>query len=1065
MATINFNDSQKFGTIADIKNYQEKGKDFFDAEEKKCFFFIASVDTAREIGNLLAKIKEAKSKKTWELAELVSTIEELKKEEKKNTLAVREIESNGELLTEAITYLGMRHRFQDEKKLTKEEREVKVKELNTEIGKAQNAQSVNNARIKILQTERDNAFIAKKNEEKLSGKNELILAVLKKDTSKRFKKPDGTGEDTLNNIHLVIKDYKNGNVSKEDNNITDNKGDGTTVSVIDLVDHARTFLDNIKNYSPFINHKSIESPLLSHFFGSRNWNNKHNVGFTQGEVGESLLQVLKDIGAENLKAVVEKVPGISNDEKKDLKDYADEITKFINYTELVDGKGYWEAVSKWSLDTGQKGDEFKKNLMKQGFNEYPYVNIPNWEHIFKFMKLVFPLKSGDTKVEDRKYYSDLVPSDKVKKNFTVYGWDTDIDASEKFTGSGEVPAGKYNSLMRFAQKSNKASQTMKKQVTEPARRISPDSTFKDMVQLWWNIFIPYMEDAYDASKNGWNTSADYDTEYEVRRKKYLEEIRFVRTMRAILKEMGIISMEDEVDEFLLKISSEVRSGAISESDWKKSRQGYMIVLGKDYDLERSNYQSVDHDNAISNAEDLLASRQQRILALESKIESLDKQLDGLRKDNVDKEIHIQTCKSQLALYQEDEEFDNKDLEGKKKGFDDLYNKKTSQDGKWTFLQLKSLEYRLNKIKEEMDDADFTTEYGDKRKEIDDLSKEVAVIWSGFHEWKTALSKNDTKDKAIIFIKKDEAKTGTKLEDIEKVFEKFAEKVKLEDEEQADWDKIKDAIEYPDKYKDSPTSTLKITDLVEVLKGEKELKETDLKTLTAWQATTNFKEKAKIEALVNKYKPGSTEKDQKSGEFKEHLKHEKWGGDWGGKKIEGDNYWEDFVKESPAFIIGAIKHFEWENDTKENKDKITAEMETMNKWESDDKKKKANPDDDKKWDVKKAAHIAQFLYLKAENKSGEQLVKNVMNVEDKPEDDEKDKPEQNGGDKKMGWGKEWFGFGNTGKSLLAYGLILVAVVGIGGAIFWKQIKEWWSGPAEEEGRIGEEGEAKEEVENE
>jgi len=48
-------------------------------------------------------------------------------------------------------------------------------------------------------------------------------------------------------------------------------------------------------------------------------------------------------------------------------------------------------------------------------------------------------------------------------------------------------------------------------------------------------------------------------------------------------------------------------------------------------------------------------------------------------------------------------------------------------------------------------------------------------------------------------------------------------------------------------------------------------------------------------------------------------------------------------------------------------------------------------------------------------------------------------------------KSWlkFGKGNIGKPLFTYSLILLAIIGLAAFIFWKQISEWWNGPAEEE----------------
>jgi len=236
----------------------------------------------------------------------------------------------------------------------------------------------------------------------------------------------------------------------------------------------------------------------------------------------------------------------------------------------------------------------------------------------------------------------------------------------------------------------------------------------------------------------------------------------------------------------------------------------------------------------------------------------------------------------------------------------------------------------------------------------------------------------------------------------------------------------------DDGKDGPTSTLTIADLVEALKGTKELKESDL-TLTDWQGTTNFKEKSAIKSLVEDYKPGAT----KAQAFQEHLKHD-WKGK-SGKDWSTDDYWEKFVKEKPKFIIGAIRHYEWENATgafagKAKKDPtIITEMGQANNWKSSDEKEVVGDD---KWDTDNPSHIAEFLYKKAEGKSGKNLCRSTKTVGtngDNEEENEKGVLAH----LKANW--HW------------YGLAILAIITLLVVIFWKNISEWWNGPVEEEGQ--------------
>ncbi|CFW93435.1 protein of unknown function [endosymbiont DhMRE of Dentiscutata heterogama] len=68
------------------------------------------------------------------------------------------------------------------------------------------------------------------------------------------------------------------------------------------------------------------------------------------------------------------------------------------------------------------------------------------------------------------------------------------------------------------------------------------------------------------------------------------------------------------------------------------------------------------------------------------------------------------------------------------------------------------------------------------------------------------------------------------------------------------------------------------------------------------------------------------------------------------------------------------------------------------------------------------------------------------------------------EEKTGW-KAWFvpGKGNIVKPLITYTGIVLGLAAIGVAIFWKQVKDWWNGPAEEEGAGVEKKEDEDEIE--
>jgi len=160
-----------------------------------------------------------------------------------------------------------------------------------------------------------------------------------------------------------------------------------------------------------------------------------------------------------------------------------------------------------------------------------------------------------------------------------------------------------------------------------------------------------------------------------------------------------------------------------------------------------------------------------------------------------------------------------------------------------------------------------------------------------------------------------------------------------------------------------------------------------------------------------------------------LKHDGFG-------IDTDSYWEDFIKKGPKFIIGAIKHYEWENGKGEySSKKDTKVTDAMIKANDKDEAKKLGVEVKEDWDTTKAADVAEFLYRTAINRTGKDLIKLSETLpSDTP--DKKD-------DKETGFmahlGRNW-GWYTAG------GLFLAAAIGAA-IYFWEDIKGWF-GTSEE-----------------
>jgi len=384
------------------------------------------------------------------------------------------------------------------------------------------------------------------------------------------------------------------------------------------------------------------------------------------------------------------------------------------------------------------------------------------------------------------------------------------------------------------------------------------------------------------------------------------------------------------------------------------------------------------------------------------------------------------------------EFDKAPIDEKITMFNTLYNKKNSQEGKWTVWQAQLLISHLTGIKTQLyalsrnsdyDNGDFET----KRLEVQGLLDGIKSFNDNIYVFSCVPGNTPTEKIKKFLSEKDEEKPAITLEDVKTSWEGIQTKFNLTDDEKNALELIRKAIANPNQYKDQPTSDLD-KDKLNAIFGTS-LTDTEIQE-SSWKLEKGgYNQEKKIKDLVKTYNPNSPDKDPtKVGRFQEHLKHENWGtsGSWGGERIDGVDYWVKFVKKGPKFIIGAIKHFEWESklgdyDNDDKKNAIITEMTNAN-----DESKITVPDDKEidqltKWDTSKASHIAQFLYKKAIGLSGNDLAKNVTFK------DKKQKEETPTG------GKKWWEWG--GYMAIWLSLTLVAIGGLVWA-FWDNIKGWW-----------------------
>jgi len=153
-------------------------------------------------------------------------------------------------------------------------------------------------------------------------------------------------------------------------------------------------------------------------------------------------------------------------------------------------------------------------------------------------------------------------------------------------------------------------------------------------------------------------------------------------------------------------------------------------------------------------------------------------------------------------------------------------------------------------------------------------------------------------------------------------------------------------------------------------------------------------------------------------------------------------WESFIKRGPETVIKTIVNHEFEG----KKDTEKTEMEE--KKDGNDR-----PLDKGKYSDFDEKGIKKYMYEKKIGKGHEYLTK------------EENEDETTDSDKKK-WEGEWFtgGFSGNWRPWLTYGGGGLLIAGVVAAIFWKNITNWWNGPAEEDGKGQVDGEDEKEEEN-
>jgi len=877
----------------------------------------------------------------------------------------------------------------------------------------------------------------------------------------------------LSEIEITIGDYANPNFSTTGGLFTiDSSGNFITPpntkygSVPELVNYANGFLDSMVPQIDLNNLKMIKLDTGGDFVNEK-YEYKTNLTGAFGGIGYNFCKVLRDVGADNLKKAIDLRTDLSSTIKEKMKKYAEEFTKYIHRNEAITGTlndAHLYPTSK-KEEWPSKYDSWHQHLLKRRSHEYPYQAIIDWRKFFEFMKTVFPAEFdtyGNFKnLKDQTYLNDSSDSSYLKPSKSgETGWEnlTLLGYYKEFSTLG-APS-KYKTMAGYAFSSDNQDFKLRKQAESPAI-IAKDKNFKAVTTLWWQCFGPLMNNKSDVNDNEYindfTISNQMDNE-EKNLENSRKELRYCKSIKAILKELGLLDRDDQYDSFLLEISDAALKGS-----WINPRQDLLKDKWQVAHYKKENIYELVKSGKVWNKEydykkfgvlldNLSRGPASRIKMLELEVEGIEKTLNGFNIDEVGYQVEINNFDLQIAILKEMDEFDDSPLPEKENKFDKVYKMKDSQEDKWTYWELQQLRSFINKIKEEMDDAKF------KEKEYDKKENEIKLVEDWLEDgdnggkkerkdvdtWESLLNeKGGALTEAIKQLIADKDASDFTLEKVRDGYKKMTEKLWLNEKEKNNLKIIEKAIANPNDYKDEPPSDLTEEELTKLFNFtvDKALKDNwtkvDNKTVT----------KADLKKWVtDDYAPTAS----KHNDLLAHLSET-------GEGLKGENKtdykistdaekkesWEKFIKKGPKVVIKTIVNHEFEKMSSEDKDKKRKEME--DKKSSDDQ-----PLDESKYEKDKDGKftdeaVKKFLYEEKIGKSFEFKVK----------EEKKDEPSENGEK------APWYSWKSTTGKILYIGGGTLLFAGVLVTIFWKQISAWWSGPAEEEGQGAEESDEKEE----
>lgn len=1008
----------------DIRDAQCNGKDIFTQDEKKKLNYDKITDdNVKEIAKLMLKIKTAlaTNKNVDKDLETEITSKIIVHDEVVNEILLFDLLTAREHLIDVNKYSAYT-KEQIDAEIIKLQGEIASLELNNESLEAQRKNLEIQERIKKLSVELEKA------KKSSSDDREKLNQILLGDNDVEISDPkDKTKKKKLSDISIEVGNYLGQGLFRTKNN------EGQEFEPLKETKSALQWINEANEYLEEITKKIRSTPkyllTLNRYYDDRKFNTLSNVFAANGGITTSLRRILNDIGKDHIKKLLEASDDFKNlpdNEKKELRDYVEnELLSYQSLYSIWTKQPYYGGEKEFFEKTGWDATRARNDYLSYFHNfanlkpnEYPYIQIINKEKFTKLMKILFPVEDYKNKGDTSKYYrlkdniafdeSNLLcvkpvndKSVKGWKNLLIDGWGID-KVSDGAT---------QKTIWMYIKETPGLPDALKKQLA--AGEIPSDTSFRDIMQTWWDCVEPFIDLNTFELKNDAKGEMTFSEFSDLRR---LEALRYAKTMREVLKALDL-GEGMEIDKKLIDT-------ALNQIELAGSKDGKRTVS----DLKRNDGTKENHLALIKAGEIKVEDWKVIVPNLDFStikkytiVENLEREIAGLQSfrtqlfgDKVDKSVKIDRLKELIKILTNLKE---KDLSELKTDFDQLYNSKDTNDNKWKRSDCQNMKLIAGKIKEKLDDdIAFDAEYKDKLKVIEEVEKKIKTKVEALENgWlKIKKDENNSQSQTIEKLKNE----GKNLKDIIKLFTDLQEDILLETEEENDLVAIKAVDEGKPIPAPSPTAPDFDTEALATILGITDKTKVNEDVKKKWTEITDskkdkFHKQADIKKLIDLV---ANDKETFATIIKSRTDI---------NETDKDKVWEKlFLEKDLADQIKAIMAYKIKDDSS-----FETELEKVKKVKDTNDKGidwsdyGGEPTKDNK------EPLIEYLYREEIGKSQKYLTGQESNGSQEPK-----KP-----------------FYKTLTGIITFSLLGVVVVGgILAVVFWNKLKKWWDGNGSTEG---------------